>query len=123
VLIASMVLTVGLVAMAELMAVSLRSYSLGRNSTSATRMAQEKFDQLMKLNFALAPSIQINAANTLGSNITNYFDTPSPGFTRRWKVEAGPTANLRIVTVRVIPPVADLRTAKTVEIAEVIRSW
>ena len=124
-LIAAIVLTVGLVALAELLAVSLRMHMLGRETTSATRLAEDKFEELMKMNFSTNPAIQINGANTLDSNVTNYFDAPSPGYTRRWQVSAGPNANtrLRTVTVRVIPQVGDRRMTDEVTITTVLRAW
>ena len=45
-IVAMMVCTIGLVSMAELMAVTLRLQQLGRNSTSAVRLAQDKIDEL-----------------------------------------------------------------------------
>jgi Tfp pilus assembly protein PilV len=124
-LIAGVVLTVGLVALAELLAVSLRMHQLGRTSTSATRLAQQKFEELMKLNFTTSPAIQINGADTLSANVENYFDTPSPEYVRRWQVAAGPNAHpgLRTVTVRVIPAVEDRRATDTITLTTVLRSW
>jgi Tfp pilus assembly protein PilV len=124
-LIAGVVLTVGLVALAELLGVSLRMHQLGRTSTSATRLAQQKFEELMKLNFSTSPAIQITADDTLSSNVDNYFDAPSPEYVRRWQVTAGPNAHprLRTVTVRVIPTVEDRRTSDTVTLTTVLRSW
>ena len=50
-IVAMLVCTVGLVAMAELMAVTLRLQQLGRNSTSAVRLAQDKVDELTTMTF------------------------------------------------------------------------
>lgn len=124
-LVAAVVLTIGLVAVAELLAVSLRMHMLGRESTRATRLAQDKFEELMKVNFSTHPSIQINAANTLDADVANYFDAPTPEYTRRWQVAAGPNANwrLRTVTVRVIPTLDDRRVSDEVTITTVLRSW
>jgi type II secretory pathway pseudopilin PulG len=124
-LIAGVVVTVGLVALAELLGVSLRMHQLGRTSTSATRLAQQKFEELMKLNFDTNPAIQINANDTLSSNVENYFDVPSPEYVRRWQVAAGPNLHpgLRIVTVRVIPTMEDRRASDTVTLTTVLRSW
>ncbi len=52
VLVAVVILTVALVSMAELMAVTLRLQQLGRNQTTATRLAQDKIDELMSQNWA-----------------------------------------------------------------------
>ena len=45
VIVAMLICVVGLVAMAGLLAVTLRMQQLGRNSTSAVRMAQDKIDE------------------------------------------------------------------------------
>lgn len=123
---ATVIVTVGLVALAELMAVSLRLQMLGRNETEAVRLAQDKVDQLMSLDFDTAASIQIGGSLT--SDVTNFSDT-SGGYTRRWLVEAGPTdpgsggTDLRQLTMRVIPNNAESRTTTTFEMVTIIRRW
>jgi Tfp pilus assembly protein PilV len=122
-MVAAVILTVALVALAQLLAVSVKMHQLGRNSAQATRLAQDKFEELMKLNFGTAPAIQVNNTNTLGANTANYFDVPAnSGYTRRWRVQAGPGGNaaLRTVTVRLV---ADVRVGADFEITEVLRSW
>jgi Tfp pilus assembly protein PilV len=124
-LIATIVLTVALVAMAELLAVTLRMHQLGRTSAQASRLAQDKFEELMKMNFATNPAIQVNATDTLAADVANYFDTTIPGYTRRWRVSAGPAGNpsLRTVVVRVIPQVNDRRMTDIFTMTTVLRSW
>lgn len=133
VLIATVILTVALVSMAELMAITLRMQQLGRNQTAAARMAQEKIDELMTQNFATNPSVAIGGS--LDANIANYFDVPvDPDgnplqFIRRWTVAAGPAdpgvaANsVRLLTVRIIPTATDTRTTATTTITTLIRCW
>ena len=124
-LVATLVLTIGLVATAQLLAVSLRMHQIGRNSTAATRLAQDKFEELMKLQFS-NPAIQVNATDTLASNVPNYNDTPAnSGYTRRWRVEAGPGANpsLRIVTIRIVPSNPNISAGGNFTMTTVIRSW
>ena len=70
-----------------------------QNTTEATRLAQEKIDELTNLDFATDPSIQITNADVLSVNVPDYFDTPATGVTRRCSVVAGPTATTRTVTV------------------------
>jgi len=114
---------VALVALAELLAVSVRMHQQGRNSATAARLAQDKFEELMKLNFSTAPSVQVNAADTLNADVANYFDVPAnSGYTRRWRVQAGPGGNpaLRTVTVRLVP---DVRVGADFEVTAVLRSW
>ncbi len=125
VMIASLLLTIGLIGTAELLAISLRLHQLAQGTTEATRHAQAKVEELMKAKFATTPAIQITAGDSLGANVANYFDVPAAGYTRRWRVEAGPGANpnLRKLTVRVIPALADRRTTTEVRLTSLVRSW
>jgi type II secretory pathway pseudopilin PulG len=140
-MVAMMVCTVGLVAMAQLMAVTLRLQQLGRNSTSAVRLAQDKVDELTTMTWdTTAPTYNaaIACGGSLTANSANHNDTPmedngtpanpaddtrTKGYTRRWLVAAGPDAdpNLRRVTVRVIPEVTDRRTASPYDLTTIIR--
>ena len=125
-----MVCTVGLIAMAELMAVTLRMQQLGRNSTQAVRLAQDKIDDLTTASFG-DPSMQ--CGGSLTADVANYNDDPfdeddpdanptDRGYHRRWLVSAAPDgANLRMVTVRVIPEVTDRRTASPFDLVTIIR--
>lgn len=120
------VLTIGLVSLAELLAVTMRLQQLGRNETSAVRLAEDLMDQLRSLNFDTAASLQIGGS--VSSDVTNFNDTV-PGYRRRWQVAAGPASaagaepNLRQITVRVIPEVSDGRTASTYEIVTIVHRW
>ncbi|MDP1568881.1 MAG: prepilin-type N-terminal cleavage/methylation domain-containing protein [Vicinamibacterales bacterium] len=125
VLVAMLVFTVGIIALAQLMAVTMQMQAHGRNQTSAVRLAQDKLDQLMSLNFDTSAEVQITGENSLDENIDNYFDTDIQGYTRRWLIEAGPDGNadLRQITIRVIPDVQDRRTATPFELMSIIRRW
>ena len=124
------ILTVALVALAELMAITLRMQMLGRDETSATRMAQQKLDELV----GIVPAWNAAPANQIGGslteNVNDYNDVPpdQDGYMRRWVVTAGPNdpgsnaGDLRIVTVRVIPNITDNRTRSTVELTTLLRN-
>lgn len=134
VLIAMVIMTVALVALASMMAVTLRMQMLGRNQTNAARLAQSKLDELVGSvqNWNTAPEIAIGGS--LSADVANYFDAPvdqdgdALGYTRRWVVAAGPAdpgsdaGDLRLVTVRVLPNVADARTRATVQLTTLLRS-
>lgn len=125
------ILTVALVSMAELMAITLRMQMLGRNSTAATRLAQDKVDELMTQNFNTALAVGIGGSLT--GDVADHFDDTTDGgnnvYKRRWVVAAGPAdpgvpANtIRILTVRVTPLVNDLRTAPPTDLTTLIRCW
>jgi hypothetical protein len=124
VLIAMVILTVALVSLAEMMAITLRMQMMGRNETAAVRLIQGKIDELVNLNF-FAPSINAlaNVGGSLTTDTASYFDTPAEGFKRRWQIEAiaGET-EVRKLTVRVIPTINDRRTNADLQLSTVIRS-
>ena len=119
VLIAMVIMTIALVAMAELMAITLRIQMLGRNETAAVRLVQSKIDQLVAVDFTDAI---VAVGGSLTSNVTNYSDTDTPGYTRRWQIAAmaGET-RVRTLTVAVIPDVKDNRTTRPVQLTTIIR--
>lgn len=123
-LIAMLVVTVGLVSMAQLMAVTTVSYADAREASIATQQAQSKIDELMKLNLNTDAPVQITpvSPDSLTQNVTDYFDTPLMGVTRRWRVEAGPASGTRLVTVRVVNTGARQYGA-TIDLTTIIRQW
>jgi prepilin-type N-terminal cleavage/methylation domain-containing protein len=126
VLVAVVVLTVGLVSLAQLLAVSVRMHQLSRNTEVATQLAEQKFEELMKLNFVTEAAVQVtpNGADTLNTDVTDYFDLPENApFSRRWLVENGPVDRTRRVTVRVVPLQAGLMGYRTVQLTTIIRQW
>lgn len=129
-----MIATVGLMAMAELLAVSLRMQQLGRNSTNAARVAQDKIDELNTVGFD-------NAQMACGGSLTEpaadhnddavWADGTRKGYRRRWVVSATPDAAVvlssgvvlatRQVTVRVIPENDDRRVTQQFDLTTMIR--
>ena len=121
-MVALVVFLVGTLGVAQLIGVTTQMHLVAQNSTQATRLVQQKFDELMKLDFAADASVQISAANTLTANTANYFDIPGPGATRRWTVQAGPTATTRLLTVRVIEGQGSM-SERTIDLTTLIRQW
>ena len=138
-MVAMMICTIGLIAMAELMAVTLRLQQLGRNSTSAVRLAQDKVDELTSKNFATNVQAACGGSLDPDAPALNHWDTPmedngtpdnpaddtvTKGYTRLWLIEAGPDGdpNLRQITVRVVPDVNDRRTATPYDLITFVRS-
>lgn len=124
-LIAALVMVIGLLGLAQLLGTAIQMHQLTRNTEEATRLATVKLEQLAKLTFATDPAVQVSPAvpDPLTTNVANYFDTPSAVYSRRWRVEAGPTATTRLVTVRVAPITGDRRLAKPVDLTSIIREW
>ncbi len=126
VLIATVILVVGLVAGAQLLAISIQMHQLAAETTDATRLANTKLEELMKLKLAADQAIKIAPVghDPLTHNVPNYFDVPVASvYTRRWLVQAGPTATTRLVTVRLVPAQTDRRIAKEVDLTTVVRQW
>lgn len=134
VLVAIVVMTVALVALAEMMAITLRMQMLGKNETQAARLAQAKLDELVGLSQASWANPQIIVGGSLTADVANYTDVPVDhngaqiNYRRRWQVAAGPNdpgsdaGDLRIVTVRIIPTTPDGRTSSTVELTSMLRN-
>jgi hypothetical protein len=128
VLIAMVIMTVGMVALAQMMAVTLRMQMLGRNETNAARLAQTKIDELVGAVPQWTTNASIAVGGSLTANVTNYNDAPAAGYIRRWVVVAGPAdpgsnaGDLRVVTVRVIPTNTDNRTAAAVDLTTLLRN-
>ena len=127
VLIAMVILVIALVAMAQLMAISLRMQQLGRNQTAATRLAQDKIDELMTQNFTFA---QLAPGGSLTADQANHFDAPAGiPYRRRWLVEALPqdtpvaAGKLRRVTIRVTPVSPDSSIAPAIDLVTIVRCW
>ena len=132
-----LVCTVGLVSLAELMAVTLRLQQLGRNSTSAVRLAQDKLDDLTNKGFqsgdpeiacggSLTADLQFHSEQAIDDNNTpdDNTDDTNLGYRVRWVIADGPDGdmNLRQVTILVLPDSADNRTVSPYELTTFLRS-
>ncbi len=124
VLVSTVILAFGLVSVAQLLAVTTTVHIGAREAARATRDAQAKVDGLMKLNFTRAPEIQLTPLGTdsLNANVANYFDQPAPGLTRRWLVQAGPSDDTRLLTIRVLNSSA-ANNGRQIDLVTVIRRW
>jgi len=121
-LVATLILTFGLVSVAQLQAMATLMHANARNVSNSTLLAQAKVDELVKLNHSTAATVQITPANpdSLTTDVANYFDTPQTGITRRWRVQAGPAANTRLLTIRVV----NVRLpGRNVEVTTILRQW
>ena len=120
VIICTLILTTGLIAIAALLAVTTQMHMGAREATRSSRLAQDKIEELMKLNLTTAPSIAVGGSLT--NSVASYFEVPLEGVTLRWAVQAGPAPNTRIVTVRV----ENLRAqqyGRQVDLSTIVRQW
>ena len=119
VLVAMLILTIGMISIAALLAVTTQMAMGAREAARSTRLAQDKIDELMKLNFTTAPAVAIGG--DLDQDAVNYSETPGDGITLRWAVAAGPTDDLRVLTLRVV----NLRSEqyRQTDLTTIIREW
>ena len=100
VLVSMLILTVGMLAIGGLLAVTTQMAMGASESGRSTRIAQDKIDELMNLSFTTDPEIAIGGNLTV--DVADYSETPLDGVTLRWMVTAGPTDDLRVLTLRVV---------------------
>jgi prepilin-type N-terminal cleavage/methylation domain-containing protein len=119
ILVSMLILTIGMMAIAGLLAVTTQMALGAREAGRSTRLAQDKIDELMKLNFTTAPAVAIGA--DLTADVANYSEAPLNGVTLRWAVAAGPTNDLRVLTLRVV----NMRSEqyRHTDLATIIRKW
>jgi prepilin-type N-terminal cleavage/methylation domain-containing protein len=123
VMVCSLILTIGMLAIAGLLAVTTQMHVAAREAARSTRLAQDKLDALMRLDFDTADEIAVGGS--LDDDDPNHFDPDAPdGISVRWLVETHPDgiADLRVLTVHV-----QNRRAQTfgrdVELTTIIRNW
>ena len=126
VMICTLILTTGLIAIAAMLAFTVQQQIGAREAARSMRLAQTKIDELMKADFATSPQMAIcaNVQTCLTTNFANHFEA-SPdglnGITVRWAVAAGPAADTRIVSIRVVNLRAQQQ--REVNLATIIRDW
>ena len=118
-MVASLVLTIGLVGLSQLLAVATVMHSDAREATHATVLAQAKMDDLMKDNGLSLSSIQLGS---IASNMTGYYDEPENGITRRWQLNEGPVDNTWLLKVTVENK-GGRKYGGTETLTTVIREW
>jgi hypothetical protein len=122
-MVASLVLTVGLVGLTQLLAVATVMHADASKATTDTVLAQAYMDELMK-----DPTLQTSLSlysiqmGSLASNMGPYYDEPEPGITRRYTITDGPVANTWLLTVKVENKGGHLY-GRSQELTTVIRRW
>jgi len=84
-MVAMVVFLIAAVGLAQLLAMTTRMHLQAQSTTEATRLAQEKVDELTTLYFEIDPSIQISGADALNVNISDPLTLTRP----RWASPAG----------------------------------
>jgi prepilin-type N-terminal cleavage/methylation domain-containing protein len=120
VMVCTLILTTGMLGIAGLLGVTTTMQFSAREAARSTRLAQEKIDELMKLDFDTAAAVAVGGSTT--ANVANHFEQPIDGVTVRWQVANGPVADTRLLTVRV----QNLRAqqyGRRIELTTIIREW
>ena len=127
VMICTLILTTGMLGIAGLLGVTTFMQVDAREASRSTRIAQDKIDELMKLDLAADAAVQ--EGGSLSSNVTNYFevptdidDVPIEGVTVRWFVDEGPVDDTRVLTVHV-ENFRARQYGRNVELSTIIRQW
>ncbi len=110
-LIAMVITTIGLVAVAGLIAIGIRLQTEARDSTAANSLARAKIEELQ--NYA-PNAAQRTRGGSLTANVANYNDAPDNRYSRRWLIETHPAdpgvpANTQRITVVLIGTIRDIR--------------
>ncbi|MBI4888899.1 MAG: prepilin-type N-terminal cleavage/methylation domain-containing protein [Acidobacteria bacterium] len=124
VMICTLILTVGMLAIAGLLGVTTRMEIGAREAARSARLAQEKIDELMRADFDTNATVAVGGSLT--SDAANHYEA-SPdgldGITIRWLVQsdAGLPDETRILTVRVV----NLRAQqyRNTDISTIIRDY
>lgn len=123
VMICTLILTVGMLGVAGLLAVTTQVHVGAREAARSTRVAQDKIDELMKLDFD--DDAEVAVGGSLEENEDDHFEEDpggQDGITVRWTVAAGPIADTRVLTVRVRNARAR-QYGRQVELSTIIRNW
>ena len=110
-LIAMVVTTIGLLAVAQLIVVGIRLQSESRDATAANAYARAKIEELQ--NYAPTATQRVRGGD-LTTNVNGYNDAPDVRFTRRWQIEVSPTdagvpSGTQRISVVVVPRQGGLR--------------
>lgn len=119
VLIASTLLTGGLVAAMRLFAGAAAANAAARAATDAEILARDKMEQLRAFELG-DPAMQPSPPDALSLDTVGFFDRPRPPFNRRWSIEPLPAYPDAAIVVRVVVG-RDDSPARTV--LETIRAW
>lgn len=113
VLVATTIVAVGVVALAQLVALGGHLNRRARQTTAAAVLAQQKMEALLAAPAAdLAPS----PADALARDIDGWFDLHDGGFARRWSIAALPGSANGTVVLQVLVTDARLGGAASVRL-------
>lgn len=101
VLVAATLLTIGLLAGAQLFAAAAASNRTSRAITRATVLAVDKMEQLRAVSFD-DPALEPTSPDALASDVAGVHDRPDGVFVRRWSIEALPSYRTTALAIRVL---------------------
>ena len=122
VMICTLILTTGMLGVASLLGVTTLMQSDAREAARSTRLAQEKIDELMKLDFDTDAEVAIGGS--VAADTAGYFEQPLNGITVRWQVSAHASGNADLRVLRVwVQNLRAQRYGRTSELSTIIRQW
>jgi prepilin-type N-terminal cleavage/methylation domain-containing protein len=92
--IAIVLVTIGLASIFALLTACLRTEAVSRELGTANSLSRAKIEELKN-------SARLSGGS-LTSNVTGYYDTPNPKYTRRWQISTD-AMGTQTVTVAMIP--------------------
>ena len=92
--IAIVLILVGLLAVYSLVVYSVQTQMMSTNLVTANSLARQKVEELK--------NAARSAGGSLTANTTNYFDTPSSNFIRRWQI-SDDSVGTQTISVTVVP--------------------
>jgi prepilin-type N-terminal cleavage/methylation domain-containing protein len=101
--IAIVLILVGLLAVYSLVVYSVQTQKMSSDLIKANSLARQKVEELRNTTRA--------AGGSLTSNTTNYFDTPSSEYVRRWQITAD-SIGTQTISVTVVPAVSSTLQAQ-----------
>ena len=126
-LIAIIMLSVGMLGLASLMASALRRDRISSARMEISSLAEAKFEELRAygaLHYTHALRSRLNPGGSLTLTVTNYADSVNAlngrTYYRRWLVTNGTAANTRRVTMRVTPKVGLRYDTRVVEFTTMV---
>jgi prepilin-type N-terminal cleavage/methylation domain-containing protein len=101
ILISLALLSIAMLALTEVVGVSIKQNAVAADMTSAAVIAQDKMEELKNLYYS--GLIANGDAGGITSPQTGYYDDPNPFYQRLWQIDMdAPAVNMTTISVRVL---------------------
>jgi type II secretory pathway pseudopilin PulG len=98
---AMVIFAIGIVAVSGVFLINIKQNAVAQDVTQVSTLAQDMLEDLTDINYdAMAAG---GDAGSITADETGYFDTPEPGYLRRWEIDVDAlVAGMTTIRVRVI---------------------